>query len=273
MFLRYAVIGGGIRYAHLASMLNEEGSSAAGFFHEKAGGEVRLSKDIGRYSVIISGWPMRFPLSESDVTQEEVMQNIEPGSVLLLCGPKFPGEKRWDLQYVNLWSDETLLRENAYITAQGAVASALKRKNIQLNGSKCAVIGYGRIGQSLCEILLGAGGDVSVLSNTESKRKRAEESGAHAFDLSDAAEILKNQHYIFSTPPANVLDDHLLSSINKEALLMDLASPPYGFDLEKAQAMGINACREPGLPDRYCPVSAARVLYHAIRRWERVNRE
>ena len=271
--MRYAVIGGGIRYAHLASMLNEEGSSAAGFYHEKAGGEARQPKDIGRYSVIISGWPMRFPLSESEVTQEEIMQNIEPGSVLLLCGPKFPSEKRWDLQYVNLWSDETLLRENAYITAQGAVASALKRKNTSLNGSKCAIIGYGRIGQSLCEILLSAGADVSVLSNTENKRRRAAESGSASFGLAEAPEILMDQHYIFSTPPANVLDDHMLSSINKEALLMDLASPPYGFDLEKAQVMGIDACREPGLPDRYCPVSAARVLYHAIRRWERVNHE
>ncbi len=273
MLLRYAVIGGGIRFAHLAQMLNEEGSSAAGFFHENAGGEKYAPKDISKYSVIISGWPMRFPLSDDEIKQEEIMQNIEPGSVLLLCGPKFPKEKRWDLQYVNLWADETLLRENAYITAQGAVASALKRKNIPLNGAKCAVIGYGRIGQGLCEILLGAGADVSVLSNTENKRRRAAESGARAFDLTHAAEILKDQRYIFSTPPANVLDEDILSSINKEALLMDLASPPYGFDLEKAQKMGIDACREPGLPDRYCPVSAARVLYHAIRRWERVNHE
>ena len=271
--MRYAVIGGGIRFAHLAGMLNEEGSSAAGFFHEKASGENLLPKDIGKYSVIISNWPMRFPLSGTEIKAEEIMENIEPGSVLLLCGPKFPKEKRWDLQYVNLWADETLLRENAYITAQGAVASALKRKNIPLNASRCAIIGCGRIGLSLCEILLGAGADVAVLSNTERKRRRAEESGAKASELADAAGILKDRQYIFSTPPANVLDEAMLSSINKEALLMDLASPPYGFDLEKAQSMGLNACREPGLPDRYCPVSAARVLYHAIRRWERVNHE
>ena len=109
--------------------------------------------------------------------------------------------------------------------------------------------------------------------NTENKRRLAIESGASAYDLADAAKILPDQDYIFTTPPANVLDENLLSSINKAALLMDLASPPYGFDMELAKNMGIDACREPGLPDRYCPVSAARVLYHAIRRWERVNHE
>ena len=269
--MRYAVIGGGMRFAHLASMLNEEGSSACGFFHEKAGSEGLGAKDIGKYSLIVSGWPMKFPLSDREITQEEIMDNIEPGSVLLLCGPKFPKDKRWDLQYVNLWADETLLQENAYITAQGAVASALKQKKFSLNGAKCAVIGYGRIGRSLCEILLGAGTNVTVLSQTENKRRQARESGAAACGFDHAGEILKNAQYIFSTPPANVLDENMLSSINKDALLMDLASPPYGFDLEKARAMGVDACREPGLPDRYCPVSAARVLYHAIRRWERVN--
>ena len=269
--MHYAVIGGGMRFAHLAQMLNEEGSSACGFFHEKAGGADRDMRDIGKYSLIVSNWPMRFPLSDREISPEEIMANIEPGSVLLLCGPKFPREKRWDLQYVNLWSDETLLQENAFLTAQGAVASALKRKNIPLNGAKCAIIGYGRIGRSLCEILLGAGADVTVLSRTENKRKLAQECGADAQDLKNAAKILAHQTYIFSTPPENVLDENMLSSIYNGALLMDLASPPYGFDLETAQNMGINACREPGLPDRYCPISAARALYHAIRRWERVN--
>jgi len=271
--LRYAVIGGGMRFAHLAGMLNEEGSCARGFFQEKAGGARFEAGEIGKYSLIVSGWPMRFPLSDGEVTQEEIMENIEPGSVLLLCGPKFPGEKRWDLLYVNLWSDETLLQENAFITAQAAAAAALRRKNVPFRGSKCAIIGYGRIGRGLCEILLGAGAEVTVLSNTENKRKLAMESGAGACALDEAADILEDSQYIFSTPPANVLDKNLLSSINKAALLMDLASPPYGFDMELAKNMGIDACREPGLPDRYCPVSAARVLYHAIRRWERVNHE
>lgn len=269
--MRYAVIGGGMRFAHLAEMLNEEGSEAEGFFQEKVGGRASDVREIGKFSAIISNWPMRFPLTACEIDPETVMDQIESGSVLLLCGPQFPKNRRWDLQYVNLWADETLLCENAYITAQGAVATALKRKKLPLYGVECAVIGYGRIGRALCEILLGVGAEVTVLSNTESKRRSAIESGAAAMEISDAAQILPNCQYIFSTPPEHILDENALSRIGQETLLMDLASPPYGFDLETALEMGIDACREPGLPDRYCPVSAARVLYHAIRRWEREN--
>ena len=39
-------------------------------------------------------------------------------------------------------------------------------------------------------------------------------------------------------------------------------------DLEAAQAYGLKAVRESGLPGRYCPLSAARALYHAVVRWE-----
>ena len=52
------------------------------------------------------------------------------------------------------------------------------------------------------------------------------------------------------------------------ALVLDLASPPYGVDLEAAEKLNFEARREPGLPGRYCPMSAARALYNAVLRWE-----
>ena len=105
-------------------------------------------------------------------------------------------------------------------------------------------------------------------SRTESKRKAAQESGAQAADLIDAAQVLPDRQLIFSTPPAQVLDEAALAAVDAGAELIDLASPPYGFDVERAKALGLNAWREPGLPGRYCPLSAARVLYGAVIRWE-----
>ena len=69
-------------------------------------------------------------------------------------------------------------------------------------------------------------------------------------------------------PQAQVLDEAALAAVDAGAELIDLASPPYGFDVDAARALGLNAWREPGLPGRYCPLSAARVLYGAVIRWE-----
>ena len=52
----------------------------------------------------------------------------------------------------------------------------------------------------------------------------------------------------------------------KEALVIDLSSPPYGVDLAACHAQWINAWREPGLPGRYCPRSAGRAMLDALAR-------
>ena len=196
------------------------------------------------------------------------MEQIAPGSALLLCGPKFPRRRRWDLQYVNLWEDERLLRENAYLTAEAAVASAMRESRLAMAGLNCAVIGYGRIGRSLTEILLNLGAHVTVISGREAKRSAARAIGADAAALAEVAGALTGQDVIFSTPPATVLDAAALKNVSAEAQLIDLASPPYGFDLDAARELGLHARREPGLPGRYCPLSAARALYSAVLRWE-----
>ena len=266
--MRYAVIGGDVRFAHLVAMLNESGRDAVGFLQEKAGGGSPDLADLEKFSCVIANWPMRWPLSEKECTEAEVMEHIAPGSVLLLCGPKFPQHRRWDLQYVNLWEDERLLRENAYLTAEAAVASAMRRTRLAMAGMRCAVIGYGRIGRSLTEILLNLGAKVTVISAREAKRCAAREAGADAAALEDINSALPGQDVIFSTPPATVIDGDALKHVDADAILIDLASPPYGFDLEAARAHNLHAYREPGLPGRYCPLSAARAIHSAVLRWE-----
>ena len=80
--------------------------------------------------------------------------------------------------------------------------------------------------------------------------------------------MLPDQDVIFSTPPATVIDEAALRHVDANALLIDLASPPYGFDLDAARNLNLRAHREPGLPGRYCPLSAARAIYAAVLRWE-----
>ena len=39
-------------------------------------------------------------------------------------------------------------------------------------------------------------------------------------------------------------------------MLIDVSSAPYGFSLDDALSLGLNAARENNLPGRYCPLSA-----------------
>ncbi len=259
--MRYAVIGGDMRFVHLVSMLEESGREARGFFQQR---REDAAERLGEYDSIITNWPMRFPLAEGEVSSEEVIGRLAEDGRLLCVGPRFPEEGIAGLKCVNLWADERLLRENAYLTAEAAVATAMRRSG-GVRGRKSAVIGYGRIGSALVEILGHMGAEVMLYSRSAEKRRLA---GATALDIEEIADSIGCAGLIFSTPPAPVLDEGRLTRVSKEAVLIDLASPPYGFELDKAREMGLQAYREPGLPGRYCPLSAARVIYGAVVRWE-----
>lgn len=268
MDLNYAVIGGDMRFAHLTKLLEESGRSAVGFFQETAGGGIHAPEELHRFSAVISNWPMRFPLTGTEPAQAEILRNMAPGTSLLLCGPKFPGEKRWDLQYANLWADEALLTENAWLTAEGAVAAAMRAGGFSLRGARCAVIGFGRIGRALTEILMNLGAEVRVVSGSPEKRENIRRIGAEAYESDSIEEAIRGSSFVFSTAPAPVLGHDELECADADARIIDLASPPYGVDLDAARDLRLQAWREPGLPGRYCPLSAARALYAAVIRWE-----
>ena len=65
-----------------------------------------------------------------------------------------------------------------------------------------------------------------------------------------------------------VLDERRLRALDEDAMVIDLSSAPYGVDLDAARRMGVRAWREPGLPGRYCPQSAAEAILRAIERHE-----
>lgn len=262
--MRYAVIGGDMRFAHLVSMLEESGREARGFFQQR---REDAAERLGEYDSIITNWPMRFPLVEGKICGEEIIGRLGEGSRLLCVGPGFPEEGIAGLKCVNLWADERLLRENAYLTAEAAVATAMRHSG-GVRGRRSAVIGYGRIGSALVEILGHMGSEVTLYSRSAEKRRMAGAAGALALDMEEIADSIGSAELIFSTSPALVLDEGRLARVSKEAMLIDLASPPYGFELEEAREKGLRAYREPGLPGRYCPLSAARVIYGAVVRWE-----
>ena len=65
--------------------------------------------------------------------------------------------------------------------------------------------------------------------------------------------------------PAN-LGKTALDRIRRDALVIELASPPYGMNIELAKHMGIQIMVEGGLPGRYAALDAGAALFDALRR-------
>ena len=163
-------------------------------------------------------------------------------------------------QLINLQEDDAYIRENALISAEGALHAAMTRVDFALRGALCAVVGYGRIGQELTRLLLALGAEVRVVARREESQQQAEKGGARAFGIADMAEALHGAQMLFNTVPSQIITPDALHVLASGALIMELASPPYGFDLDAARALGFDAVLENGLPSRYAPRTAARLL-------------
>lgn len=248
------ILGGDARMPALAALLQRGGEDA--WYTEDAQAARALLPSARR---VVTHNPPKIEMSLDDI-----LAWAGDDAEICLCGPKiYDGN---DGRVVDLWTDEALLIENARLTAEGAVAAAMRAARRCIRGLNCAVIGWGRVGGALAELLVAMGARVTVISRTEAHRSRAIERGAEAAGYDALPEVLSNVRLIFSTPPAMVLDEERLLHVHHEAMIVDLASPPYGVDLAAAWKLGLRAWREPGLPGRCCPESAALALLDAMQR-------
>ena len=258
----YVIIGGDERFVHLARLLSEKGMRVGAIGRAPHEGVASWAQALAAARNIVVNCPPA--MRDGDVTLEEILGLARPDARVFACGPRHPQEP--DGRLIDLWADESLILENARLTAEGAAASAMRAGTRCLRGMSCLVIGYGRIGQALTEILVALNARVTVASRLPEHRSRAAERGAVAVETASLDAALPGHKLIVNTAPSPVLDAAALSRADGDAMLIDLASPPYGIDLHAAWALGLRAWREPGLPGRYCPHSAAQALLAAMDR-------
>jgi dipicolinate synthase subunit A len=271
--MELVAIGGDLRYAHLVDWARRDGVDAAGLGLEYAGVDIPQAtlSDLRAAEAVVIHNPfgaagMVFPYAQNPYRPEEVWAALTPGTQVYLFGPgEVPKDFCQKYPTINLSGNEHLTKRNAVYTAEGAIHAVSERALFSLSEANVMVIGYGRIGRALTGILLGYGSRVTVAARSPEARSLAERVGARAVDMEEMLLHLPAQRIVFSTPPQRVLEARQLACFRKDALLVDLSSPPYGIDLKAAQTMGLSAWREPGLPGRYCPEGAGRALLDAIR--------
>jgi len=271
--MELVAIGGDLRYAHLVEWARRDGVDAAGLGLEYAGLDIPHATlaDLRDAEMVVLHNPfgaagMAFPYAQNPYRAEEVWAQLAPGTPVYLFGPgQAPRDFCQKYPTTSLNGNEHLTLRNAEYTAEGAIHAASEKALFSLSECNALVVGYGRIGRALARILLGYGARVTVAARAQEARSLAEHAGARAVDMEGMLQQLPAQRIVFSTPPQRVMEERQLACLRQDAMLVDLSSPPYGVDLKAAQAMGLNAWREPGLPGRFCPESAGRALLNAIR--------
>lgn len=150
---------------------------------------------------------------------------------------------------------------NAIPTAEGAVGVAIQEYSGTINGSKCLVTGFGRIGKNLTMLLRGMGAEVYAAARKKEDLMLIRALGAKPLNY---REITQRFDIIFNTVPAQVIGPQVLSRQEGDTVLIELASPPGGIDRTFAQQCGLRVIDAPSLPGRVAPKTAAEYMKEAI---------
>lgn len=167
-------------------------------------------------------------------------------------------QKDWRLLLPGL--DPSYEEKNAMPSAEGAIFAAMEKADHTLCGSHCLIIGPGRIGKELARMLLGLGARVTIAARREEALHEAAKMGCITIPMKELPDAAKTTDVLFNTAPSPVAGDEVLAALPAHALAIDLASAPYGIDLNAAKRCGIQAWREGGIPGRYAPRTAAAIL-------------
>lgn len=163
-------------------------------------------------------------------------------------------------------SSEEMQIRNAVPTAEAAVMLALQMMDVTIRDSRCAVIGFGRIGRYLAELLRDMGADVTVAARKCRDLSAAESMGLQGIRIFEDKEdyglyrLAAGYDLIVNTVPVRLIGKDLVSRMTRRTHIIDLASFPGGVDMQAAEEAGLKAEWGLALPGRYFPESAGIII-------------
>ena len=273
------MIGGDKRTEHLAAQLLRDGHRLRSFALERAALPPEISRESCLQSCVYGadcvllplpaerGGRLHAPLSAEELGMPALIEALWPGQLLIggaLREETVTAALRGGLRVADLLRQPALAVGNAALTAEGALGLLLQESDRAVFGSRCLITGWGRIGRLLAPRLSGLGARVTVAARGRADRSLAEALGYRALSYAALEGEIGDFDFLVNTVPARVLADAMLCCVSPEALLLELASPPGGFDRNLAENIGLHALYAPGLPGKCAPRSAARLMQQAV---------
>lgn len=201
------------------------------------------------------------PCFSENITVSDIEKMIETDSIIFTgragdLGNAFSGHTVYD--YLER---EDLSIKNAIPTAEGAVQIALSELPVTLNGLKVLIVGLGRIGTALAQVLKGFGADVTASVRNSRGSAKARILGIRSVCTGN---MDTDYELVFNTVPDLIFDRELLSRFSRSTLFIDLASKPGGIDFDSAAELGIKAVWALGLPGKSAPVTAGILIAETV---------
>lgn len=180
----------------------------------------------------------------------QLLLSMLPEKITIVGGnlqhPALEGYRKLDLL-----QDADYLAENAAITAHCALQVAAPLIRTTFADTPALILGWGRIGKCLAQLLKGLHCPVSIAARKETDRATLHALGYDTVDFQDLPNRLAQYRLLFNTVPTPILSTSLFSGLNN-CIKIELASTNViGND---------HTIIAKGLPGTYAPESSGKLI-------------
>ncbi len=274
------ILGGDMRFITVANLLVGDGYNVSVLgFKKSASFDGRISfftnlpEAVERCDAIVAPLPVTkdnitvyAPFSINEIYIDDVLSYAGERPVFcgMATGEFIKSAEKFDVRLIDYFKSEYLTVLNCVPTTEGAISIAIENTPFTLFGSKTLVMGFGRVGRHLSKTLAAFGADVSVEARKESDLAWICALGYNKLPLSKLDEHLNEFDIIFNTVPKILLTPDRLRLINKECVIIDLASYPYGADVNFCRENKIKYILASSLPGKFAPQFAGKIIKETI---------
>ena len=269
-----------MRLVKLAPILEKENNQIYILGLEKAkelenSSNMRICRNVEQVlenaEIVISSIPftrdgitINMPLSGNKIKINEFMNLMKDKTLIAGNISSNIYEKYKDVEIIDIMKNEKLAILNTIATAEGAIKEIIENMQVNVHGSKIMIFGFGRVGKTLAKKLDGLSAKITVVSKEEEELAWAEVYGYTNMQLNKIEDVIKDYDVIVNTIPHIILQGDILQKINKDTLLLDLASGEGGINKEEAQENKINLIKALGIPGKISPITTAKILKETI---------
>ena len=270
-----SIIGGDNRNVELAKLFINEGANVKvyGLNDQVLKNEKSLEEATKDSDVVVLGIPA---LKDKEVLKADTpisttyfLNCINEDQIVfggVIKDKLLTGMQKKGVRYFDFMQSEEFAILNTIPTVEGAIEIAIKETDITLHGANILILGFGRIGKLLAKTLKGFECKIELAARKEEDFAWIDTYGYKKITYDNLDEKLADYDIIFNTVPALLLDERRLQKINKECLIIDLASMPGGIDFDKAKELGIKTNWALGLPGKVAPKTAAKYMKRIIKK-------
>lgn len=282
MIQNISIIGGDLRIVKLAELLAKDNFKIKTYAIEEAEelNKIQnikncntLDETIENTEIVIGPIPLssnniqiNTPFSKKVITLEELAKKIKNKKFIAGNIKKefYEYSQNNNSEIIDLLKKEELTILNTISTAEGAIQIAMEETIKTIHSSNILILGFGRVGKTLANILKGIGANVYCEARKNEDLAWIKTYGYEPITIDNLNENLNKFDIIMNTIPALVLKEKEINCLKKDCLLIDLASSPGGIDIKAAKEKEIKTIWALALPGKVAPLTSAEFIRDTI---------